>query len=103
MPYEDRDENPNPTPEPAPVNHYLGNLTEKTRKSGDKFLVGSICLEDVAAIPEEHITHGKNNGKRYVKIIVNPYRDGKNQYGNTHSVKVDTYRPQERAPEGTAE
>jgi hypothetical protein len=102
MAYEDRDES-HAAPSTPPVNHYLGNLTEKTRKSGDKFLVGSICLDDIEAIPAEHINTGKNKSgkaKRYVKIIVNPYRDGKNQYGNTHSVKVDTYRPQEQRAEG---
>jgi hypothetical protein len=86
----------------------MGNLTEKQRKSGDKFLVGSICLDDIEAIPAEHISLGKNKDgkqKRYVKIIVNPYRDGKNQYGNTHSVKVDTYRPRAegRLPEGNSD
>jgi hypothetical protein len=74
-------------------NYYLGNLIEKTRKSGDKFLVGSICLDDIDKIPAEFITISKSQ-KRYVRIIVNPYREGKNQYGNTHSVKIDANRPE---------
>ena len=71
---------------------YLGNLKEKTRENGDKFLVGSLCLNDIDEIPAEHKTTGTNN-KTYVRIIVNPFRNGANQYGNTHSIAIDTFKP----------
>jgi hypothetical protein len=74
---------------------YLGNLQEKTRLSGDKFLAGSLCIDDMENVPEEHIQKG-TNGKRYMRIIINPYRDGANEYGNTHSIAVDTYKPNQQ-------
>jgi hypothetical protein len=27
-----------------------------------------------------------------LKIIISPYKNGANEYGNTHSVAVDTYK-----------
>lgn len=51
----------------------------------------SICLDD---LPEEHITTGKN-GKRYIKINVNEKREA-DEWGNTHSVEVDTWKPDAR-------
>ncbi len=76
----------------TPAKIYLGNLQEKVRKSNDRFLVGMICLDDIETLPEEHKIKFKS-GKRFVKIIINPYRDGANQYGNTHSIAVDTFKP----------
>lgn len=81
---------------------YLGNGREKTRKSGDKFLTASICLDDVENVPDEHIEKG-NNGKRYLRIVINPYKDGPNQYGNTHSVAVDTFKPNSEYTGNTGE
>jgi hypothetical protein len=75
-----------------PSKIYLGNLQEKSRVSGDKFLTGSVCLDDIENVPNEHIQKG-NNGKRYLKIIISPYKNGANEYGNTHSVAVDTFKP----------
>ncbi len=77
-----------------PSKMYLGNLQEKTWPNGEKFLTGTICLDDVEKVPAEHIQEWKN-GKRYLRIIVNPYKSGANQYGNTHSVSVDTFKKQE--------
>lgn len=85
------------TNQSTPAKIYLGNLQEKVRKSNDRFLVGTICLDDIDNIPEEHIFKFRN-GKRFAKIIVNPFKDGANQYGNTHSIAIDTYKPQ--TPQG---
>lgn len=52
----------------------------------------SICLDD---LPKEHITTGKN-GKRYIKLNVNEKREP-DEWGNTHSVEVDTWKP-DQAP-----
>ena len=75
-------------------NIYVGNGIERVRKTGDKYIVASVCIDDVENIPEQYITKSKG-GKRYVKLLINPYKDGPNQYGNTHSIKVDTYKKDE--------
>ena len=49
----------------------------------------SVCLDD---IPEEHVTTGKN-GKRYVRLNISQ-RQQVDQYGNTHSVDVNTWKPE---------
>lgn len=51
------------------------------------FMNVSICLDE---IPEEDIKHHQN-GKRYVSLKVSP-RQQPDQYGNTHSVKIDEYK-----------
>lgn len=71
---------------------YIGNAKEKTRPNGDKYIVGSICIDDINNLAPEHIAVAKNK-KRYVKIVINPFRDGVNRYDNTHSVAVDTFKP----------
>ena len=48
----------------------------------------SICLDD---IPAEYKTKS-NNGKVYVNLNVNEKREA-DQYGKTHSVTVDTWKP----------
>jgi hypothetical protein len=49
----------------------------------------SICIDD---IPEEHITKALVNGKRYLNLNISEKRDV-DQYGFTHSVAVDTWKP----------
>jgi len=44
----------------------------------------SICLSD---IPKERIVTAKN-GKKYLNFDVSPYKNGKDQYDNTHSVYI---------------
>ena len=53
----------------------------------------SICLDD---IPAEYITKSDKNGKRYVKINVDAKREA-DDYGNTHTVTVDTWKPTGRS------
>jgi len=79
------------TNNPAAAKIYIGNAKVKVRRSGDQFLVGHVCLDDLNDVPEEYIRRGKNK-KRYVKIILNPYKSGPNEHNNTHSISVDTYR-----------
>lgn len=76
-----------------PPKIYLGNGREKKRQNGDSFITASICIDDIQNLKDEHISVAEN-GKRYVKICINPYREGANQYGNTHSISVDTYKPE---------
>ncbi len=69
---------------------YLGNLREKFRGSGDAFLTGYICMDDLENIPSEFIKKRKD-GKRYLKIVINPFIGGPNEHKNTHSCAVDTF------------
>lgn len=72
---------------------YLGNLKLKTRKTGEEFLAGSICMEDIFDnIPDNLIQEG-TNGKHYVRVIIQKNFVSPDKYGNTHSIKVDTFKP----------
>ncbi len=59
--------------------------------SGKKSTYGvkiSVCLTD---LPKEHIF--EYNNKKYIKLDVNEKRE-EDQYGKTHSVSVDTWKPE---------
>jgi hypothetical protein len=49
----------------------------------------SICLDD---IPTEYRRKSETNGKTYVNLNVNEKREP-DQFGKTHSVTVDTWKP----------
>ena len=51
----------------------------------------SVCLSD---LPKEHITEG-SNGKKYMRLKLNRKREP-DQYGNTHSLEVDTWKPEKK-------
>jgi len=66
-------------------------------KKAEKFDIFniSVCLSD---LPKEFITEAKNkNGvvKKYIKLKVVGKREP-DQYGKTHSVEVDTWKPEEK-------
>ena len=73
---------------------YLGNLKTKKRKNGDEFLVGDICLEQIYEHLPDHLIHEGNNGKHYTRVIIQKNVGGIDKYGNTHSISVDTYKPE---------
>ena len=52
----------------------------------------SVCLSDL----KEHITEG-SNGKKYIRLKLNRKREP-DQYGNTHSLEVDTWKPEKQEP-----
>ena len=52
----------------------------------------SVCLDD---IPSAHKQTGKN-GKTYLNLVVSKKREA-DQWGKTHSVRVDTWKP-DQAP-----
>lgn len=54
----------------------------------DNLVSVSLCLTD---IPQEHIF--EYNGKKYIKLNVGAKKDGADQYGKTHHVSIDTYKP----------
>ena len=70
---------------------YCGSGKEKF--DGDLISV-NICLSD---IHKEEIQTGKN-GKKYVRINVSK-RKQEDNYGNTHSVSIDTWKPEMKKEE----
>jgi len=54
----------------------------------------NICLSD---LPHEHIT--EYNGKKYIKLKVSPRKET-DKRGNTHSIEVDTWKPQQKPNSG---
>jgi hypothetical protein len=44
------------------------------------------------------------NGKKYIKLNVSAKKDGADEYGKTHYVAVDTFKPEaKKEPEAKAE
>lgn len=72
---------------------YLGNAKTIKRKDGSEFLVGTICIDDMNQVEEEHRFTSETNGKTYIKIAISEYMAGKNEWGNTHSISLDTWKP----------
>jgi hypothetical protein len=70
---------------------YLGNGTEKF--DGD-LVEFSLNLSKMTAEAGEHIF--EYNGEKYIKLKVVKKRDGEDQYGKTHYVEVNTFKPQEK-------
>lgn len=50
---------------------------------------GSICLSD---IPAEHIN--EYNGKKYIRFTIAGKKGGADQYGKTHGISLDTWKPE---------
>lgn len=72
---------------------YVGNGTSKF---DGNMISCSVCLTD---LPQEHMF--EYNGKKYIKLNVSAKRDGEDEYGKTHYLAVDTYKPEpkkENAP-----
>lgn len=65
---------------------YVGNGVSKF--DGD-MVSCSLCLTD---LPQEHMFEYK--GKKYVKLNVCSKKDGADEYGKTHYVTVDTFKPE---------
>jgi hypothetical protein len=56
----------------------------------------SICLDKISP---EYISTGKD-GKKYISVNVNPNKNGVDQYGKTHNVTVNTWKPnQQQSPQ----
>ena len=64
---------------------YVGNGVSKF---DGQMVSMSVCLSD---LPKEHMF--EYNGKRYIKLNVSAKRDGADDYGKTHHVTVDTFKP----------
>ncbi len=66
---------------------YVGSGKEKF--DGDQVAV-SVCLSD---LPKDWIF--EYNNKKYVKLIVQKKREV-DQYGKTHYVAIDTFKPEQK-------
>lgn len=53
----------------------------------------SVCLSDIPTGPDTPIFEYK--GKNYVKLVIGAKRET-DQYGKTHSVWIDTFKPEKR-------
>ncbi len=73
---------------------YVGSGTSKF--DGDQ-VACSLCLTD---LPQEHMF--EYNGKKYIKLIVQKKREA-DQYGKTHYVAVDTWKPEAKKEEAKEE
>jgi hypothetical protein len=62
------------------------------------FINFSICLSD---LPQEHITEFK--GKKYINLTISEKRESPDQYGKTHSVVVNTWKPEGSAEQANEE
>jgi len=74
---------------------YVGNGTEKF--DGD-LVEFSVNLSKVTAEAGEHIFENKD-GQKFIKLKVVKKRDGVDQYGKTHYVEVDTWKPEAKKEE----
>lgn len=68
---------------------YVGSGIE-FGKFGDVNI--DICLSD---LPKEWIKKSEKNGKSYIKLTVSKKKE-KDQYGKTHSVCIDTFKPKSK-------
>ena len=74
---------------------YVGNGVEKFDGDVVEFALNLSKLKDAG----EHVF--EFNGQKYIKLKVCKNREGINQYGKTHYVEVNTFKPeakQEAAP-----
>jgi hypothetical protein len=52
-----------------------------------------ICLSD---LPKDWIKKSEKNGKSYIKLTVSKRKEA-DKYGNSHSVTVNTFKPEKQA------
>ena len=73
---------------------YIGNGTEKFDGGLVEF---SLNLSKLSSEAKDHFF--EYNGEKFIKLKVVKKRDGAAQYGKTHYVEVDTYKPEAKAEE----
>jgi hypothetical protein len=64
---------------------YVGNGTSKF---DGNMISCSVCLTD---LPQEHMF--EYNSKKYIKINVSAKKGGVDEYGKTHYLAIDTFKP----------
>ena len=71
---------------------FVGNGKVHKFKDGGECLNIGICLTDLGEVPEKFIRKAKNE-KQYIGLVVSKNRNGEDEYGYTHYVKVDQFVP----------
>lgn len=61
----------------------------------------NLCLDDMMVYADKNIDPAKN-GKKYIRLDVNKMRQV-DERGNTHTVKVDTWKPKQEANQAPAD
>ena len=72
---------------------YIGSCKERVinGRDGDfTLLAGSICLTDI----DQKEVYTADNGKQYLRIDITKRKQIDN-YGNSHSIKINTYKKPE--------
>ncbi len=70
---------------------YVGNGKEHVFSDGGKEIKVRLCLDDMK---KYHELYGftSDKGRHFVNLIVSERRE-KDQYGNSHFVRIDTWKP----------
>jgi hypothetical protein len=71
---------------------YIGNGTEKFDGGLVEF---SLNLSKLSKDAGDHFF--EYNGDKYIKLKVVKKRDGADEYGKTHYVEVDTFKPEAKS------
>jgi len=53
----------------------------------------NVCLSD---LPSDAVYTGKNSGKKYINLTIGEKKGGEDQYGKTHSIWIDDFKPEEK-------
>jgi len=70
---------------------YVGSGKERTFDGGGSIVTISVDVDKLIDACKDY-GYTPDSGKRYIKLKVNQRRET-DQYGNTHSVEVDTWKP----------
>ena len=66
---------------------FCGNGKEVTFQDGNSIVNFSVALSKI----KDHVY--EYNGEKYVNLTICPNKGGENEYGKTHYVKVNTFKP----------
>ena len=75
---------------------FCGNGKEVVFNDGGSIVNFSLALDKI----KDHVY--EYDGKRYINLTICKNKDGANEYGKTHYVVVDTFKPEpkkEKAPQ----
>lgn len=74
---------------------YIGNGKEKTFDNGGSVINCMITMDGLAQIFKDH-GFTTQNGVKKLKLIIGKRREI-DQYGNSHYVQIDTWKPDQQA------
>lgn len=77
---------------------FIGSGKKKEFSKGGSIINASICLDDLLKDMDEFATVSKN-GKRYLRVKIGSRREA-DQFGNTHSLEIDTWKPEQQQAGG---